>query len=127
MSDDDEFIDHLEGEIFTYSLKNHPDEIFSDEHSLVFTLTNTCWCYQHFEPLKNKKIFIYVSAKDYYRGGRITYKQVFYEIDKQVKIRYDEIKKEYNIDHDYNLMCDHRFIEVFTKITQIQYDIWCGS
>jgi len=123
MSDDEEFVMYLEGEgeLFTYSVDKNPEEIFSDEPKLVFTLIHNCHCYREFPPLKNKKLFIFVNEK----GGKITYKQIFYEIDKQVKTRYDEIKNEYGIDDD--LMCDHRFLEHFSKITPIQYEIWCGS
>ena len=116
----------MDNDLFVNCLEdNKPDDIFSDDERLVFTLSHTCYCWSEFFPLKDKKIYIYVNAVNYKSGGRITYGQIFDEINKQVKTRYEEIASEY--DTDEIEVCNHCFIEIYTKVSDIQYEIWCGS
>ena len=112
----------LDDKHFSYCLKHRPSEIFSQDN-IVFTLTHTCYCYEGFDPLKDKKIFIYVNVIE---NEPITYGQIFGEICKQVELHYKEIAEECDMEIE-DIYCNHIFVESFTQTSPIQYDIWCGS
>lgn len=111
---------------FKYCLDEIPSDIFSEAKFLVFTLTHTCYCYNNFDDMKQKILYIYVKAENYDMGQRITYGKIFYEIEKQVNEQYKELAEKYNLDVD-DLYCNHKFMEWFDKKTLIQYEIVCGS
>ena len=106
---------------FNYCLEERPSMIFSEDEFLVFTLTFDCYCYKDFNILKDKKIYVYVKADNYYFGERITYGKIFYEINQQVSIALKDIG---GINE---LLCSHKFIEQLTQNTAIEYSIDCGS
>ena len=114
----------LDDEHFSYCLDHRPSEVFSeDKKLLVFTLTHTCYCYEGFEPLKDKKIYIYVKAN---ANEPITYGQIFGEICSQVEAPYKELAEKYDMEIE-DIYCNHNFVEALTQNTDIEYDIWCGS
>ena len=112
---------------FSYCLEEMPSEIFSEEDKfLVFTVSHTCYCYDNFDPLRNKLIYVYVKVDNYEIGERITYGLIFYEIDRQVKLHYQEIADKCDMELK-EMYCNHIFMEGLDKQTPIQYTVWCGS
>lgn len=109
---------------FSYCLDNRPSEIFSeDKKFLVFTITHTCYCYEEFDPLKDKKIYIYVKTTE---NQHITYGLIFGEICRQVEQHYKVIAEKCDMKIE-DVYCNHRFIEGLQKNTDIEYEVWCGS
>jgi hypothetical protein len=111
---------------YNFCLDKLPSEIFSEDKFLVFTLSHNCYCYENFDPLRNKLIYVYVKVDNYELGERITYGLIFYEIDKQMKAHYQEIADKCGMELK-DIYCNHMFIESFDKETPIQYSVFCGS
>ena len=111
---------------FNYCVNELPSDIFSDDKMLIFSLTHSCYCYANCPSMKQRILYVYVTAKSYAMGERITYGKIFYEIEKQVKEQYKELSEKYELELD-QFYCNHRFIEGFDKKTPIHYDIFCGS
>jgi len=126
--DSDEIYEDIPGEMFMYGLPNKSTDTFSQDQFLVFTLTLDCWCWEDLDMLYNTRLYAYVNRKDH----DITYLEIFNAIDTQISKQLKELEIKYGIIltgsiPGEDIMCDHRFIEVFSKRTNIEYNILCGS
>jgi len=117
----------LTGKVFTFYFEDASDEIFSAEDFLIFTYELSCGCYD--EPLKNKKLLVYVKKGNNYEtpqgvktNENITIEQIFYEIDNQIDKQLAELKKEHKME---DMICEHSLIEDFEIYSSIQYNIVC--
>ena len=96
----------MRGQYFSYDLDEYPNEVFSDDFFLIFSIHCCCYCYENTD-LDGTYMNAYVVRKD----KPLTFRDVFLQIDKQLG----------------PFICNHRFLEGFDKIGSNCYEICCGS
>ena len=108
------------GNYFSYCLDEKLDDVFTMGIPLIIcSLHLTCYCYMD-TPLENKRAFVYITADE---NGIITYERLFREYDMLMGCELERLKKCHNTE----CHCNHSFIEVITKKSDIHYELDCGS
>tara|TARA_R100000951_G_C2598287_1_gene167345 strand:- start:46 stop:402 length:357 start_codon:yes stop_codon:yes gene_type:complete len=110
--DDDEYKEfYIFKNFYTDCLLENEDQLnepfYNGNHKLIIIKHEPFWDEQ------NNSIYYYIKNNP---NNIITYKELYDEIDKQ-SLDYKHIL-EYE---------DHRFIELISKQTDIQYELCCGS
>lgn len=117
-----DFKDMAVSENFKYGFSIHPKTVFNNEQELIFTLSHNCICYDDCKFMRRQMLYVIVKTDQF--NKKITYGQIFYEIEKQVREQYSEISLVYGLSLE-QMYCDHRVIKLFLLSRKNQYDIVC--
>jgi hypothetical protein len=80
------------------------DDVISNKDTIVIMEKHTCYCYDD-NPRNND----YIIVKN--KGNGITNKDMINAM----------------IENNYDPKCNHRFLEMFSKVNDVTYEVWFGS
>jgi hypothetical protein len=119
-SESNDDMESLDGKYFTYCLDENLDDVFIETKNMIIcSLKLSCYCYIN-TPFYNNKLFVYIKPDEH---GIITFRRLFTEYDRLMGIELERITSNY----EESYYCNHIFVEMIEKISDIQYELWCGS
>jgi len=119
---------------FRYAFDKMPSDNFETEETTIFiTYGFDHFCYEvdvnidcEAFSLHGRKVYFKINATE--DKKYITYGDIFRQSDMQLKEYLTEIikDKKWKIKYE-DFLCNHVFMEILEKKTEIQYELYCGS